>query len=98
MPREAGRKAGADKGTRKAATAYYWASTGAGAAPEPSPMRRSQAPQCPPLKYFFLLVSIGLFVSTLSGIYMSYKYIRNRKLITALLVAGTVLPVLLTIY
>jgi hypothetical protein len=35
-----------------------------------------------PLKIFFLL-AIGLFVSTLSGLYMSYKYIRNRKLITA---------------
>jgi hypothetical protein len=51
-----------------------------------------------PLKYFFLLVAIGLFVSTLSGIYMSYKYIRNRKLVTVLLVAGAVLPVLLTIF
>ncbi len=51
-----------------------------------------------PLKYFFLLVAIGLFISTLSGIYMSYKYIRNRMLITVLLVAGTVLPVLLTIF
>jgi uncharacterized iron-regulated membrane protein len=51
-----------------------------------------------PLKIFFLLVSIGLFVSTLSGIYMSYKYIRNRRLITALLLAGIILPIVLTIF
>jgi hypothetical protein len=50
-----------------------------------------------PLKIFFLLVSIGLFVSTLTGIYMSYKYIRNRTLITAILIAGILIPVLLTI-
>jgi hypothetical protein len=50
-----------------------------------------------PLKIFFLLVAIGLFVSTLTGIYMSYKYIRNRMLITAILIAGIVIPVLMAI-
>ncbi len=29
---------------------------------------------------------------------MSYKYIRNRKLITVLLLAGIIVPVLLTIF
>ena len=48
-----------------------------------------------PLKIFFLIVSIGLFISTLSGIYMSYKYIHNKTLITVTLIAGTVLPVIL---
>jgi hypothetical protein len=51
-----------------------------------------------PLKIFFLLVSIGLFTSTLSGLYMSYKYIRNRSLISAILLAGVIVPVLLTIF
>jgi hypothetical protein len=51
-----------------------------------------------PLKCFFLLVAIGLFISTLSGLYMSYKYIRNRTLITVLLIAGIVVPILLTIF
>jgi hypothetical protein len=51
-----------------------------------------------PLKIFFLLVAIGLFVSTLTGLYMSYKYIRNRSLITAILLAGIIIPVLLTIF
>jgi hypothetical protein len=51
-----------------------------------------------PLKLFFLLVSIGLFTSTLSGLYMSYKYIRNRKRITVLLLAGIIVPILLTVF
>jgi len=48
-----------------------------------------------PMKIFFLIVSIGLFLSTITGIYMSYKYTRRAWLITALLIAGTVLPLLL---
>jgi hypothetical protein len=50
-----------------------------------------------PLKIFFLLVAIGLFTSTLTGLYMSYKYIRNRNLITVILIAGIILPIVLTI-
>ena len=48
-----------------------------------------------PLKLFFLLVSIGLFISTVSGLYMAYRYSRNRVLVTGLLVAGVVVPVVL---
>jgi hypothetical protein len=48
-----------------------------------------------PLKIFFLLVSLGLFTSTLTGVYMTYKYDRNRMLMTGLLVAGVVIPLLL---
>lgn len=48
-----------------------------------------------PLKIFFLIVSIGLFLSTLTGIYMSYKYMRNRTLVTVLLILGTIAPVIL---
>lgn len=48
-----------------------------------------------PLKLFFLLVSVGLFISTISGLYMSYRYSRNRKLITALLIAGVIIPIAL---
>ncbi|MEO6815820.1 MAG: PepSY domain-containing protein [Edaphobacter sp.] len=63
---------------------------------------RAQTPDVPakshnplPLKFFFLLVSIGLFLSTLSGLYMSYRYSRNRILITGLLIAGIVIPIAL---
>jgi len=48
-----------------------------------------------PLKLFFLVVSVGLFNSTISGIYMSYRYVRNKPLITSLLIAGTILPIVL---
>jgi hypothetical protein len=71
------------------------------AAPPVSPKTDVPAPKphnALPLKIFFLFVSIGLFISTLSGLYMSYKYICNRKLITAILVAGIILPILLTIF
>jgi hypothetical protein len=48
-----------------------------------------------PMKIFFLVVSIGLLLSTLTGIYMSYKYMRDRRVVTALLVLGVVFPVAL---
>jgi hypothetical protein len=49
-----------------------------------------------PMKLFFALVSIGLFISTVTGLYMSYKYVRNAKAVTAVLIAGIAIPVLLT--
>jgi hypothetical protein len=48
-----------------------------------------------PLKIFFLIVALGLFTSTLTGLYMAYKYDRNQLLVTGLLVAGAVIPMLL---
>jgi uncharacterized iron-regulated membrane protein len=51
-----------------------------------------------PMKIFFGLVALGLLTSTLSGIYMSYKYVRNRVLITGLLVAGVAAPIALTLF
>jgi hypothetical protein len=67
------------------------------ASPKPSDAPAPKPHNALPLKIFFLFVSIGLFISTLTGLYMSYKYIRNRILITAILIAGVVIPVLLTI-
>ena len=67
-------------------------------APKPTGEAAHQSHNALPLKYFFLLVSIGLFASTLSGLYMSYKYIRNRRLITVMLLGGIVVPVLLTVF
>src|SRR5882757_7824821 len=54
-------------------------------APKPTGEAAPKSHDPLPLKCFFLLVSGGLFVSTLSGLYMSYKYIRNRRLITVIL-------------
>ncbi|QHS50476.1 PepSY domain-containing protein [Edaphobacter sp. 12200R-103] len=74
--------------------------TPAVAAPSPAGLPTQQAPAGKkhhplPLKIFFLIVAIGLFLSTVTGIYMSYKYMRNRVMVTALLVLGTILPVAL---
>jgi hypothetical protein len=48
-----------------------------------------------PMKIFFLLISASLFLSTLTGIYMAYKCSRGKLLISGLLAAGVVLPLLL---
>ncbi len=91
-----------DKPTEKGATEKPQTDASVSqAAPAVSPKTDVPAPKSHntlPLKIFFLLVSIGLFISTLSGLYMSYKYIRNRRIITAILVVGIILPVLLTIF
>ncbi len=62
-------------------------------APVPPPNTKVHHPL--PMKIFFLIVSIALFTSTLSGIYMSYKYVRNRVMVTVLLVFGTLIPIVL---
>jgi hypothetical protein len=49
------------------------------------------------LKGFFLLMSIGLFVTTCLGVYMSFKYSRRRSMVWALLLAGIAIPSLLLI-
>ena len=48
-----------------------------------------------PMKIFFLLVSVSLALSTLTGVYMSYKFDRRRWRLAGLLVAGLVVPLLL---
>lgn len=69
--------------------------------PQQPPDRQSAANPAPkpkghlPMKIFFLLVSAGLFLSTVTGIYMAYRYSRSRLLITGLLLAGVALPLLL---
>jgi hypothetical protein len=47
------------------------------------------------MKIFFLLVAIGLFISTLTGIFMSYRFTRNKLVVTALLLAGIIVPLIL---
>lgn len=64
---------------------------GSAASTQPAPV--TPKPPSLPLKIFFLLVSVGLFTSTITGLYMSYKYIRNRHLVTAVLIAGTIIPI-----
>jgi hypothetical protein len=82
----------ADKPADSAATSAGPAASGAPAAPKapPTPQKSHL-----PMKIFFLLVTLGLFSSTLTGIYMAYKFNRNRLVVTGLLVAGIVVPLLL---
>ena len=47
-----------------------------------------------PLKVFFLIVSIGLSGSTLSGMYMSYKFGRSKVWTTLTLLAGIGVPLM----
>ena len=47
------------------------------------------------LKVFFVIVSLGFLSSVLTGVYMSYKYNRNQRLVTAVLLVGLITPVLL---
>ncbi len=48
-----------------------------------------------PLRIFFLVVCIGLFVSTATGLLMSYQFTRNKMLITITLIAGIIVPLIL---
>jgi len=51
-----------------------------------------------PMKIFFAIVSLGLLVSTLTGIYMSYRYTRHAWPIHATLLAGIAVPLLLLLF
>ncbi len=51
-----------------------------------------------PLKIFVGLVALALFLSTLTGLYMAYRYTRNQRLVSGVLVAGVVVPVLLALF
>jgi hypothetical protein len=48
-----------------------------------------------PLKIFFLIVALGLFTSSVTGIYMAYKYGGSKLVTTLLLLAGVVTPLVL---
>jgi hypothetical protein len=60
-------------------------------------MPRMEASHPLPLKIFSALVALGLFVSTLLGLYMAYRYTRRPVLVTVLLLAGIVVPVVLAL-
>jgi hypothetical protein len=50
-----------------------------------------------PMKIFFALVALSLLISTLSGIYMAWRYSRKPKLVGALLLAGVIVPIALAL-
>ena len=47
------------------------------------------------LMWFFTLAAVGIITSTLLGIVMAFKYNRDRRVIWALLAAGTLLPIVM---
>lgn len=51
-----------------------------------------------PMKLFFVLVSLSLMLSTLTGIYMGWRYTRHRRRYGATLAAGVVVPALLLLF
>jgi hypothetical protein len=63
--------------------------------PAPAPLTVPVHHNPLPLRIFFLVVCIGLFTSTATGIYMSYKFNRNRRLVSLTLAAGVIIPPLL---
>lgn len=54
-----------------------------------------QAKNLLPMKIFFAFVALSLLVSTLTGLYMAYKYTRHTWRTTLILLAGILLPLLL---
>jgi len=72
------------------------------AAPKP-PQPASSGPKNEPgpsamtlaLKWFFLAMAVGLTSSTFLGIYMAFKFNRNRTLVWGMLIAGTAIPLAL---
>ena len=63
----------------------------------PPPTKPAEAPQPThmPMKLFFGLVAISLFTSTLTGLYMAWKYARSKLVVSSLFVAGIVVPLLI---
>lgn len=53
---------------------------------------RQQGPSPLPLKIYVALMSAGLFATTLLGIWMAFKYSRDKRVVWGLLAAGTLLP------
>jgi hypothetical protein len=62
---------------------------------QPAVTLASKQKQHLPMKIFFLVVAVGLLTSTVTGIYMSYKYERNAALVTGVFLAGIAVPLLL---
>jgi hypothetical protein len=51
-----------------------------------------------PMKLFFALVALSLMLSTLTGLYMAYRFTRHGKRIALVLLAGIIVPLLLTLF
>lgn len=74
--------------------------TNAPSAPVSEPPRvdapPSSRPNTGPIKAFFITMSIALTASTLLGLYIAFTSKRDRMLHVVLLVAGTLVPIVLS--
>lgn len=48
-----------------------------------------------PMKLFFLVVTLTLFSSVLTGLYMAFSYKRNKLALAGTLAAGVIVPLVL---
>ena len=64
------------------------------AVPMHDPPPAAKPHRSPLLIVFFLLMSVGLMLSTVLGVYMAFAYKRDRRVIWSLLAAGVALPLL----
>jgi hypothetical protein len=69
--------------------------TATSASPTSNPAPPKRRPKSFALKVFVGLMSEGLILTSLLGIYMAFKYARGPLLICGLLIAGTSLPIAL---
>jgi hypothetical protein len=60
----------------------------------PMPARKNLLP----MKIFFALVAASLLVSTLTGLYMAYRFNRKPRLLGAIFCAGIAVPILLSLF
>ena len=63
--------------------------------PDGDEAENKRGPSPWPLKWFVVLMSLGLTITSGLGIYMAFKYERNRAIVWGLLIAGTLLPLAL---
>ncbi len=46
-----------------------------------------------PLRWFFVIASVGLIITSIIGIYMAFKYTRSHTLVYLSLAIGVILPI-----
>ncbi|MBU6415804.1 MAG: PepSY domain-containing protein [Xanthomonadaceae bacterium] len=51
-----------------------------------------------PMKIFFVLVSLSLLLSTLTGVYIGWRHTRHRRRYGATLAAGVLVPAMLLLF
>jgi hypothetical protein len=51
-----------------------------------------------PMKLFFALIALSLLISTLTGLYMAWRFSRRPKVFSAVFAAGIVVPLLLMMF